>query len=95
MELGLKEFEQFIKTKELEISDGVFLVCKEEVRLVIYAKDDTVIVEFEAPFAYLLVKKIGPKRLLNVLEPKVKQICIKESSIVIQLSNFPDFEIER
>lgn len=94
---SLKDFETLVKTRELEVEDGVFIHCGEEIKLSIFhnKENDSVIIKFDAPFAYLRVKKLGPKRLVNLLDPKIELVEIKEKSIRIELSNFPDFEIER
>ena len=93
--MGLKEFETLIKLKELEVSDGVYVICKEELKLSIFEDKGAVVIKFDAPFPYLLVKKLGPKQLMNLVEPKIESVLIKDKSITISLSNFPDFEIKR
>lgn len=95
MATSLKDFEKLIKEKELEVSDGVYIICKEEIKLSIFEDDGAVVIKFDAPFPYLLVKKLGPKQLLNLVEPKIESIRIREESINIGLSSFPDFEIKR
>lgn len=93
----LQQIETLIKTGELEFTDGVFIRCGEEIRLSVFHDKsvDSVIIKFDPPFAYLKVKKLGPKKLINILDPKIELVEIKPKSIRIQLTSFPDFEIER
>jgi hypothetical protein len=57
--------------------------------------DGNVVVEFSAPFTYVLITKLGPKRLLNLVKPRVESITITPKSYILKLSTFGNYEVER
>ena len=94
MEFNLNSLRQLILNKSVEISDGVNLLSSGEINLKIYANDDDVIISFDAPFPYVHVTKVGPKKLLNLIKPRVEYIKLRSNSKVLKLSSIPEVEIE-
>lgn len=96
MNYDLSLLEKLLKDKQVEIQDGVLICCEQQlIHLDIYLKNDNIVIEFAAPFTYLLVKKIGVKRLLNLVKPRIESITITPKSYIIKLSTIGDYEIER
>ena len=96
MDFNLSTLETLIKVGKVEIQEGVFLTCeKHEVKPHLYVKDNSVVIEFSAPFVYLHVEKLGPKKLLNLVNPRVEYIIIKEKSYDVKLSSLGNWEFPR
>lgn len=96
MEFNLKTLETLVKEKKVEIQDGVFLTCEnQEIKIHMYLKDGNVRIDFEAPFICLHVEKLGPKKLLNLVNPRVEYIIIKEKSFDVKLSSLGNWEFDR
>lgn len=96
MEFNLNTLETLIKVGKVEIQEGVFLTCeKHEIKLSMYVKDDNVVIEFDAPFVYLHVEKLGIKKLLNVINPRVESIIITDKSYNVKLSSLGNWEFDR
>ena len=88
--------EDLINSGKAEIQDGVFLVSEEKmIKPVIYGKNSEVVIDFDAPFVYLHVTKLGPKRLVNLVNPRVEHIVIKKTSIEVKISTLGTWEFER
>lgn len=93
-DIGL--LEQLLKNKQVEVQDGVSICCdKQLIHLDIYLKNDNIVIEFTAPFTYILITKLGPKRLLNIVRPRIESITITPKSYILKLSTFGDYEVER
>ena len=93
-DIGL--LEQLLKNKEVEVQEGVSICCEKQIiHLDIYLKDGNVVVEFAAPFTYVLITKLGPKRLLNLVKPRVESVTITPKSYILKLSTFGNYEVER
>lgn len=96
MKFNLSTLETLIKDKKVEIQDGVFLTCeKQTIKPNLYFKDNNIVIEFEAPFIYLHIEKIGIKKLLNIVNPRIESITIKEKSFDIKLSTLGVWEFAR
>lgn len=94
MDFSPNILKKLLKDGRVEVQDGVFLVSEgKALKPTIYVKDDTLIIEFEAPFLYLHVEKLGPKKLLNLVRPKVEYIKITETSKLVKLSTLGEWEI--
>lgn len=94
--LGIDEIQKLVCEKRLEVQDGVYL-CADEgvVKPTLYGKDNNLVIEFEAPFPYVYVTKLGPKKLANLVKPRVEKITVKPKTFVIELSTLGEMEIER
>lgn len=94
---GLDELEKLLRDKKLEVQDGVFVCADEGVcKPTLFVGDDGFLhVEFEAPFMYLHVTKLGPKKLANLVKPRVLKIVFKKDTILVSLSSLGDWEFDR
>lgn len=88
-------FEQLVKNREVEVSDGVTLKCGEEINLSILKDKGNVVIKFGSPAVQVHVSKMGPINLINVIRPTVESITITEKSFKISVDNAPDMEISR
>lgn len=94
MDFNITSLKKLLKEGSLEVQDGVSLISENKnLKPIIYVSDDNLIVEFEAPFLYLHVTKIGPKRLLNLVKPRVEYIKFKPDSTVVKLSTLGEWEV--
>lgn len=94
MDFSPKVLKELLKNGRVEIQEGVFLVSDGKVlKPTIYVKDDALIIEFEAPFLYLHVEKLGPKKLLNLVKPRVEYIKITDTSKLVKLSTLGEWEV--
>lgn len=96
MNFGIETLETLLKEQKVEVQEGVFLCCdKQLIHLDIVLRDGNIVVEFNAPFTYLLVTKLGVKQLLNIVKPRVESVTITPKSFIIKLSTLGSWEIER
>lgn len=95
MEFNEDSVIKLLTEKKLEVAEGVFLHCSDEINMKVYEKDGNVIIEFSAPFAYVHVESFGPKRLLNLVKPRVEYVKLTPKSRVIKLSSLPEIEVEK
>lgn len=97
MEFNLDTLQALLVDKKVQVDDGVFL-CSDSstIKTVITVNDDKeIVIEFDAPFTYLHVEKLGPKKLLNLVKPRVEIITISTKSIKVKLSSLGEWEFER
>jgi hypothetical protein len=97
MEFSIELLEKLLKDKKAEIQTGVFLCCDKGLikPTVSLNNDNNVVIEFEAPFTYLHVEKLGPKRLLNLIKPRIESVTITPKSFNVKLSSLGIWEFER
>lgn len=96
MNFGIETLENLLKEKKVEIQEGVFLCCdKQLIHLDIFLREGNIVVEFNAPFTYLHVEKLGPKKLLNLVSPRVESVTITPKSYIVKLSSLGEWEFER
>lgn len=96
MEFNLNTIETLIKEKKVEIQEGVFLTCdSQEIKPHMFLKDGEIRIDFDAPFVYLHVEKLGPKKLINLVNPRIEYIIIKEKSFDVKLSSLGNWEFDR
>ena len=88
-------FEQLIKNKTVEVSDGVNIKCGDEINLVICSEDGNPVIKFGSPAVQVFITKMGPMRLLNAVRPTIKSITITDKSFKISVDNAPDIEVSR
>jgi hypothetical protein len=94
MDFNIASVKLLLQNGQLEVQDGVSLISENKnLKPVIYVSGNDLIVEFEAPFLYLHVTKIGPKRLLNLVKPRVEYIKFKPDSTVVKLSTLGEWEV--
>jgi len=94
VDFNAKILKELLKIGRVEIQEGVFLVSDGKVlKPTVYVKEDALIIEFEAPFLYLHITKLGPKRLLNLVKPRVEYIKSTATSTVVKLSTLGEWEI--
>lgn len=94
MNFDINSLKTLLKTGALEVQDGVMLVSDHNsLSPKIYMKDEDLIIEFEAPFLYLHVTKLGIKRVLNIVNPRVEYIKITPTSTVVKLSTLGEWEL--
>lgn len=97
MEFSLSTLQSLLVNKKVQVDEGVYL-CSDSstIKTVMTVNDDKeIVIEFDAPFTYLHVEKIGPKRLLNLVKPRVEVITISDTSIKVKLSSLGEWEFER
>jgi hypothetical protein len=89
--------EDLIKTKSVQVSDGIVLKCADEINLSIFkhASMDAVVIKFHSPSVKVEISKMGPLNLINVLRPTVESITISKRSYKISIDNAPDIEVSR
>lgn len=94
MNFDINSLKTLLKTGALEVQDGVMLVSDHnQLSPKIYMKDEDLIIEFEAPFLYLHIEKLGPKKLLNLVKPRVEYIKSTPISTVVKLSTLGEWEL--
>lgn len=87
MNFDINSLKTLLKTGALEVQDGVMLVSDHnQLSPKIYMKDEDLIIEFEAPFLYLHIEKLGVKKLLNLINPRVESITITDKSYDVKIS---------
>jgi hypothetical protein len=97
MEFNLATVQELLSKNKVQVEEGVFL-CSDSatIRAVITLNDDNeIVIDFDAPFTYLHVEKLGPKKLLNLVKPRVEVITISDKSIKVKLSSLGEWEFER
>lgn len=97
MEFNLDTLQALLVDKKVQVDDGVFLCADSStIKTVITVNDEKeIVIEFDAPFTYLHVEKLGPKKLLNLVKPRVEVITISDKSIKVKLSSLGEWEFER
>jgi hypothetical protein len=88
-------FEQLVKNKTVEVSDGVNIKCGDEINLVISEEDGNPVIKFGSPAVQVYITKMGPMRLLNAVRPTIQSITITDKSFKISVDNAPDMEVAR
>jgi hypothetical protein len=88
-------FEELVKNKTVEVSDGVNIKCGDEINLVISSEDGNPVIKFGSPAVQVFITKMGPMRLLNAVRPTLKSITITDKSFKISVDNAPDMEVAR
>jgi hypothetical protein len=88
-------FEELVKNKTVEVSDGVNIKCGDEINLVISSEDGNPVIRFGSPAVQVFITKMGPMRLLNAVRPTLKSITITDKSFKISVDNAPDMEVAR
>ena len=88
-------FEELVKNKTVEVSDGVNIKCGDEINLVISSEDGNPVLKFGSPAVQVFITKMGPMRLLNAVRPTLKSITITDKSFKISVDNAPDMEVAR
>jgi hypothetical protein len=88
-------FEELIKNKTVEVSDGVNIKCGDEINLVISSEDGNPVIKFGSPAVQVFITKMGPMRLLNAVRPTIQSITITDKSFKISVDNAPDMEVAR
>ena len=94
MEFGLAQLDELLVKKQLQIEDGVKLVCGDKICPVIYRDGQTTVIEFDAPFIYVLIEKLGKINIFDI-KRKINKIIIGEKSITIDIDDFPDITRDR
>lgn len=95
MAVGLNEFCDLVIKKNLEIKEGVFLTCSEQINISVYAKGEEVHIDFGAPYVFLHITGLGPITLFTKVRPRVLGVLITKDTITLKLKGFPDFTVER
>jgi hypothetical protein len=88
-------FEQLVKNKTVEVSDGVNVKCGDEINLTISSHNDEVVIKFGSPAVQVFISKMGPLRLLNAVRPTIESITITDKSFKVSVDNAPDMEVKR
>jgi len=88
-------FEELVKNKTVEVSDGVNIRCGDEINLVVSSHNDEVVIRFGSPAVQVFISKMGPLRLLNAVRPTIESITITDKSFKISVDNAPDMEVKR
>ena len=88
-------FEELVKNKTVEVSDGVNIKCGDEINLVISSENGNAVIKFGSPAVQVYISKMGPMRLLNAVRPTIQSITITDKSFKISVDNAPDMEVAR
>ena len=88
-------FEELVKNKTVEVSDGVNIKCGDEINLVISSENGNPVIKFGSPAVQVYITKMGPMRLLNAVRPTIQSITITDKSFKISVDNAPDMEVAR
>lgn len=88
-------FEELVKNKTVEVSDGVNIKCGDEINLVISSENGNPVIKFGSPAVQVFITKMGPMRLLNAVRPTIQSITITDKSFKISVDNAPDMEVAR
>lgn len=94
MKLGLDELELLLKNKELVLEEGVKLVCGDKIRPVISYEDGVTQIDFESPFVYLLVEKMGGLDIFDI-KRRVNKIVLTDTEVTLVIDSFPDITRSR
>lgn len=84
-----------VKDSKLEISDGIWLNIGEQISVKIFQQRDDVMINFDAPFPYIHVTKLGIMKLANLVKPRVTGIAITPRVIRLEMDGLPSFEVDR
>lgn len=91
----IEMFEELIRSKRLEVSDGVILTCGEAINPTIrLGQSDNIEVIFSSPYPYLLISKLGPVPI-HEIKRKVNSVSINKDSYTISIDDFPDITKSR
>lgn len=96
MSFKIEDLKELLIHGKFEVQSGVFLICENKVlspKVYMSSDGEAIVIEFEAPFMYLHITKLGPKQLLNIIRPRVEYIKIKENSTLVKLSTLGEWEI--
>jgi len=94
MEFNLDTLETLLKTKELQLEDGVKLVCGEKIRPVLSYANGVTSIEFESPFVYIVLEKLGKINIFDI-KRKINRIEIGPKTITLVIDSFPDITRDR
>ena len=94
MEFGLDQLEELIDKRELILEKGSKLVCGDKVRPVISRQNGVTIIEFDAPFIYLIIEEMGGINIIDI-KRKVDKIKLTKESITLVIDSFPDITRSR
>lgn len=94
MQLGLNELELLLKNKELVLEDGAKLVCGDKIRPVISYENGVTEIDFESPFVYILIEKMGGLDIFDI-KRRVNKIILTEKTVTLVIDSFPDITRSR
>jgi hypothetical protein len=94
MKIGLKELEELLNNKELEVEAGVKIKCGDAINVSIFKEDNNTIIRFEAPFVYIYIDTLGKINIMDI-KRKVDKIVFSSTSMTICIDGFPDITRDR
>ncbi|HRA10054.1 MAG TPA: hypothetical protein PKX31_00200 [Chitinophagaceae bacterium] len=89
MEFGINSITELIIKKELIIEDGVKIICGDKVRPIFFSDGENIVIDFEAPFVYLIISKLGPVTIFEI-KRKINKIIIGPKTYTIDIADFPN-----
>ena len=96
MEIDLvKTLVTLSKEQSVEIHDGIFLKCSEQINFSIYTKNDEVVIDIGSPNVYIVATKFGKAVITKFMKPIVDKIVITDTKYRIEAKPFGSIEIDR
>ncbi len=94
MKIGLKELEELLDKKELEVEAGVKIKCGDAINVSIFRENENTVVRFEAPFVYIYIDTLGKINILDI-KRKIDKIIFTKATMTICIDGFPDITRDR
>ena len=83
------------KEQSVEIHEGIFLKCSDQINFSIYTKNDEVIIDIGSPNVYIVAKRLGGAIVTKFMKPIVDKIVITDKVYRIEAKPFGHIEIDR
>lgn len=80
---------ELLQNKKAIISDGIEMLCGEEISLTIRASAQGIIIDFGAPFVFINIDKLGPVDIFDI-KRRLKSIYVSQDNYTLNIDNFPD-----
>lgn len=94
MEFGLDKLEELLEKKELVLEKGAKLVCGDKICPVIWRENGKTIIDFNAPFVYIIIEELGGINIIDI-KRRVNKIELGPKTITLLIDSFPDITRDR
>ncbi len=96
MKFGVESIFDLLRDKRLNLDDdnSAYLTCGEELNHKWYYKDKSVFIDFDSPFPYITIDKVGGLNLIDITR-KVLGVEIGPTYYTLRIDGFPDITKDR
>lgn len=94
MEFSLDKLEELLEKKELVLEKGAKLVCGDKVCPIIWRENGKTIIDFDAPFVYIVIEELGGINIIDI-KRRVNKIELGPKTITLLIDSFPDITRDR